>query len=363
MLLNKVLHPLLAVLTIAPLLLATPSQALAQDDFSFPAGTKAWSLSVDNDLLAASDQDQDYTGGISLGFSGESPGQSLSLVNRARSWLTTSLGINSKTAESLNLYSNDYGFALFTPSDISSTIPINNQHPYASLFFTNATQQIIRPQERRMFTSSLTFGMLGLPVAEDIQKSIHESTSSDIPRGWNNQISEGGELTAKYAIGVQRNILSARSHGLDADINLTGQGTVGFNTGVSAGIHARFGLIRKPWWTFNPHQSEYVNLSTPSSLSTLSSLGKQIEVFAHLGANAKYRLYSTFLQGQFRNSAVTYDANELEPLLLESWAGLTAQFSDSLGLELFIRNRSASIKADRNSDMSWGGLAISFNTN
>ncbi len=57
----------------------------------------------------------------------------------------------------------------------------------------------------------------------------------------------------------------------------------------------------------------------------------------------KYRLYNALLQGQVRESPVTFDHDELEPVILSAWLGVNKTFSSGLGLSLMIQAQSNEI--------------------
>ncbi len=47
------------------------------------------------------------------------------------------------------------------------------------------------------YQSSFTLGVLGTRIPERVQTLLHDALDLDEPQGWRNQISDGGELTAK----------------------------------------------------------------------------------------------------------------------------------------------------------------------
>ena len=80
------------------------------------------------------------------------------------------------------------------------------------------------------------------------------------------------------------------------------------------------------------------------------------------GFAIKARAYNAFLQGQFRDSSVTYEQAELRPWLVEAWAGYTFAFQNGYRISYLIRGHSSEIRqgaGDRN--LIWGGLIIARN--
>jgi len=168
---------------------------------------------IDNDLFSSAETDRDYTGGLAVTLSGQRAQEFLLSTD---SWLDAidrwvRFDTLYKKSPYFQLHSFEYGFALFTPRDTSIAEPIFDDHPYASLFFIANTEQTVAPATKFSFQSTLTLGILGLPLAEDIQVPIHNLTGTALPQGWENQISYGGEPTAKYTVSAQSRCSSSAS--------------------------------------------------------------------------------------------------------------------------------------------------------
>ena len=103
----------------------------------------------------------------------------------------------------------------------------------SSLFFLNSTEQSIIPTCKLSIKSGLTIGFLGLGVAESVQRGIHSSLGSQKPEGWRDQISDGGEPTAKYSLSFQKAAYQRQySNGLAQEINWTGKADLGLQVSV-----------------------------------------------------------------------------------------------------------------------------------
>jgi hypothetical protein len=256
------------------------------------------------------------------------------------------------------LHALEVGFALFTPRDITDPNAQPNDHPYGSLFFLANSKQTVVPSLNRSYQSVLTVGFLGLKIAKGVQNTIHGAIGSEKAQGWQHQISAGGEPTARYMVGLQQTLLdSALSKRLRHEFKVTAEADIGFTTGASVGFSYRLGRIATPWWSFNPHQAEYVNLGSPAATSRR---GPGNEAYVYVGATAKYRFYNALLQGQFRNSAVTFDRNDLKEAVFEMWAGVTYEFKSRWRITAFVRTRSAEIDiANGASRPVWGGFVVS----
>ena len=126
---------------------------------------------------------------------------------------------------------------------------------------------------------------------------------------------------------------------------------------MAAGVSWRWGRINTPWWSYNPHQAEYINLGAPTASS--SGLGGKREFYVWAGASLKYRFYNAILQGQFRNSEVTFERSELEPIIAEAWIGVTREFKGGYSASLFLRGRSKEIRSLIGNTPAWGGIIFS----
>lgn len=323
------------------------------------AGYGGWSLNIDNDLFSGGNLDRDYTGGIAVAITGAKTREWPVSLDKARAALTRLSGFDRLYGNGplLSRHTIEFGFTLFTPNDISIAEPIKDDHPYASLFFIASSAQYVLPERKLSFQTVLTVGALGLPLADAVQSGIHSAIGSDLPEGWDNQISAGGEPTARYSVGVQKTLLEGGGPGLSTQFSVNSEATIGFTTDASVGFGVRWGRLERPWYTFNPHPAEYISVGTPPSADNLT--GSRREIYLYAGANVKYRLYNAILQGQFRDSSVSFDHDQLNPVILEGWAGFLAEVSSNYRVGMFIRARSAELDKVVTRNPVWGGILIS----
>ncbi len=73
----------------------------------------------------------------------------------------------------------------------------------------------------------------------------------------------------------------------------------------------------------------------------------------------KYRFYNAILQGQVRDSVVTFGRSELEHVIGEVWIGVTKEFGDGWRSSFFIRGRTEEIKGPNERQPVWGGIILS----
>jgi hypothetical protein len=305
------------------------------------------SIYVDNDLFTSGNKDEDYTGGFALTYSGAKAANHPFSIDKALSWANDLTGASTATSnDDRNWHSCEVGLAAFTPTDLDSQQPISNDRPYAGLLYLSNAQQTVNEKNRSALISTLTVGFLGIHLTADVQNTIHKVIGSRKTKGWDNQISEGGEPTFKYSLTWQK-YPDLKSQNLQAVTSL-GM-SIGYLTEAVAGASFRFGKIHTPWWSFNVHNSNYGEKSNV----TLPTSDFKDELYGVVGANMKLRIYNALLQGQFRDSKVTYSSSELEPLVFETWVGVGSEFNSGLRLSYLLRYQTSELKTGL-SDRAFG---------
>jgi lipid A 3-O-deacylase len=166
------------------------------DDASQPvppdAGPQTLSVLFENDLFG--ETDQQYTNGFKLNWMspnlkalGDAPG--------VPSWLLRAVhGLNA--FEHAVLGENDRAFNLgftvgqlmFTPGDTQAVQLVDDDRPYAGWLFGGLT--LVSKTDYVADTFDIQVGMIGpASLAEDAQRLVHELRGFDVPRGWQNQLS------------------------------------------------------------------------------------------------------------------------------------------------------------------------------
>ncbi|MGQ9427270.1 lipid A deacylase LpxR family protein [Gilvimarinus sp. F26214L] len=312
-----------------------------------PNDRGVWSIAFENDVLAGGNRDKDYTFGLNLTYTGPraadfalSPYRLQEPVDR---WL-----LPDQPEENHSL---EFGFYGFTPDDIDIAEPIVDDRPYASLIYLQSVREQVDPARGESWTSSLSVGVLGLDLVGSSQNRAHDFTGSNEALGWDHQISDGGELTAKYSLAYQKSWLQ----GAGGELKTTGQVSVGYITEASVGVSFRRGRIRSSWWSFDPELAAYGERSSP-----FSSSGRVTEHYLWGGVALKARAYNVFLQGQFRESDVSFDSDQLHHLLVEGWLGYTMAFDGGLRVSYWLRGHSSEIRdGEGDRGLVWGGIIVS----
>lgn len=312
-------------------------------------GVDAVRVQIDNDLFAGDNKDRDYTGGMSITISGERARDGLLSLDPLLRRLDS---LSGDDQEADVYYARQIGLLAFTPSNTLVAEVQPDDRPYASLLFLSNGRVRVDADDRGAWTSSLTIGVLGLSVSERLHSAVHELVGSESPRGYDHQISAGGEPTARYTLARQKLWIADPSG--HVDVKTTVQGSVGFLTETSASISLRAGNFNSPWWGFAPELTDYMSAPVPTESYRG---GRELYVFA--GARVKARAYNAFLQGQFRDSEVRYTSNEVEPLLAEAWIGVVTQILDQTQLSYALHYQTAELRnGPAARDSLWGAVQL-----
>lgn len=313
--------------------------------------TSSWAFAFDNDLLVPGHRDQDYTYGLNFTQTGVNAREAKVSLNKPLVALDQLLGFEHSSIGTEETFSREIGVFGFTPEDISVKEANSEDRPYASLVYLSSSREQVDLVDNVAWKSTLTVGLLGTGLAGELQNFAHKITSGEKAEGWNNQISDGGELTGRYVLARQKYFDNFSEN---VEVKSTVQTSIGYLTEASWSLSMRTGKIHSPWSSFNPELASY------GEKSSYSSNAKAVnERYFWAGVAVKARAYNAFLQGQFRDSAVSYDHNQLNPLLVEAWAGYTFAFKQGYRVSYVLRGHSSEIKdgaGDRN--LLWGGIII-----
>ena len=311
----------------------------------------SWAFAFDNDILVPGSRDQDYTYGMNISYIGKLADQHWASLHEPLDWINRKLELDGLVRSAFGSSKIEYGLFGFTPEDIGAATARLDDRPYASLVYVSSTREAYQPFRDVSWQSTLTFGILGLNIVGDIQNEVHSVLNGDKVMGWDNQISDGGEPTARYSLSRQSLLYKS---GAGTEIKSTFQGSVGYITEASWSLSVRTGEILSPWVSFNPELTSYAEKSIPNAISRVS------EHYFWTGASVKYRAYNAFLEGQFKNSVVTYDDNEINRGIFEAWMGYTMALANGYSFTYTIRGHTSEINrgiGDRN--VIWGGILIS----
>jgi len=314
-----------------------------------------WSLHMDNDLFTPKKQDRDYTGGLAVTFAGTRAQHWPISLDPTLSQINHWLAVNDEP-NSLSLHSLQLGVAAFAPEDLNRSDIIDDDRPYASLVFLANSRVNLQDDGETAIQSTFTVGVLGTRIAEVLQKQIHTLTDSDPPKGWQHQVSNGGEPTVRYTYAHQR-LWLVHEGKYHLEVKYANEGSIGFLTEANTAISARWGRINTPWWSFAPDRAEYFSQPTTGLLNQSATGSSEFYLWA--GAKVRARAYNAFLQGQFRDSELTYSRSELRPVLGEAWLGVTKKISPDYRLSWVWRYQSSELRSGNGDrDLVWGSILI-----
>ncbi|HUN74948.1 MAG TPA: lipid A-modifier LpxR family protein [Steroidobacteraceae bacterium] len=313
----------------------------------------------DEHVLTNGSRDEDYDGGGEVTLSGQRGG----LLGRA---LEQALGfIDGVTCPRSRFENDDWdvthafasGLLIFTPQDLAAREVVRGDRPYASEFFVSVGRRYTSPEEDIAYDTTLTVGVLGLPAAEAVQSTLHRLTNSAHPNGWTHQISAGGEPTARYNLARQALLADFGDGDWRGDAKWTAAASAGTVTEGSLAVNARWGQVESPWSSFAPEENMYVQETQPVPAPLPPDAPPELFVFA--GARAKLRAYNAFLQGQFRQSDLTYGEGSLNQVLGEAWAGVEMRTYSGWSIQYLARWESPELRSGIGSrSFLWGSLEV-----
>jgi hypothetical protein len=313
--------------------------------------SRRWTVLIDNDALTFGDSDEDYTAGVAFTLTGErarnhwlSPSR---LLDRADGWTRFAPQRRGAAPESEAL---ELGLLMFTPQNLSARQPLPDDRPYANLLYVSSSKLALDEPRGLAFQSSLAIGFLGLPFAEQLHRGIHELIGSAEPRGYDHQISDGGEPTFMYAASRYRLLASGQFRGgRPYSVRLGAGGSFGYITEGNVEISVR---TDAQWWASSAAATDYAGHPPIAGPATANRGRHRVQLEA--GAKIRARVYNAFLEGQFRHSDVTFDSAELEPVLVDVWFGATTVLANGLSVSYSAHRQTEEIETRR------GGRAFSW---
>ena len=300
---------------------------------------------LDQDLFVPfTNEDRDYTMGIALEFFWSKDEGVYFLDNLVRQAADL---IGMDNADENIVYSFMLGTLAYTPDDLSNTQPIYNDRPYSSLIYLSNKR--VRADEKTALAAEVMLGVIGTNFSRDAQSGFH-SLYRDIadtkepvePKGWSHQISDGGELTMRLRLSNSHLLYSEPQL---FDIASISSLSLGFQTNASVGLTFRLGKLRSQFWSlpFDPVTRGNFLPSTPKS-----------EWYFWSALRTHLVGYDALLQGQFKNSDVTFSNDEIEHWVYDGALGLTFGFENSR-LTIAANMKTPDLKiADR--DQVWGSI-------
>lgn len=252
--------------------------------------------------------------------------------------------------------------AAYTPNDLVTPAPQPDDRPFASLIGLTVRRTIVAADREQTWTSDLTVGALGLSAAQDIQTLLHRtrrwmtgSPAPPDPRGWPNQIANGGEPTARYRVRYDRRVAGARASDGAKRWQVTGgvEGSLGFETNAAATLAVRAGWFSSEFW------EAATGILSPA-LGRQPGAGRaRWEAFVFGAARPRVVVYNALLQGQFRESVHTVRPRRV----VGEWEGGVGLAAPLGGYHLLItiglaQGRTTEWVGERATPSTWGTVGI-----
>ncbi len=318
-----------------------------------------WTFTADNDLFVGRGDDRGYTGGLTTTLTGarlaDIRAPSRLMLESIDRWLGFDRLSNVSESDRQTHFAMQFGVLALTPERLDVVAPVGGDRPYASLIYISESRYFLVSDENVLLQSSLTLGLLGTSVAEQMQTRVHRTLGLRMPMGYGRQVSEGGELTARYSLSRHGLLRSLRSQRRGRDLKFVVEGTVGFITEASAALVLRWGSLASPWWADASDLGEYAAQPAPNGVPRARSRG---DFYVTVGTKVRVRAYNALLQGQFRSSVHTLDSSELRMLVADSWIGVVRDVGQ-FQISYTIRHQSPEIRRGIGSrDQLWASLAI-----
>ena len=202
-------------------------------------------------------RDDNYSAGYALRFSGRWVTRTgLSTPLEGLDWLTRVNRGHHRGAR--QYHAAELVGLVYTPDVIQTREVQTDDRPYASLVAVTVSRTSVSgPALDRVWWSQLSIGMLGLEAPGDLQKLTHRTrrwmTGNAVPvdpLGWANQIAAGGEPTALYRVGYQRQLAGDGGIGRRKHWQVVGdvEGAVGYHTTAAGSLSARLGAFTTEFW-------------------------------------------------------------------------------------------------------------------
>ena len=318
----------------------------------------------DNDMLDLfGNDDQNYTYGASWTWGKCKAIHHPLYAEWATDWLSLDAFSRGKT------HNFEIALTNFTPDRLDLERPIYNDRPYASLLSATSTVYGLHPSDDSIsYGVSFTYGFLGLPLGEALQSTWHDVLRNTFnnkepyhPQGWDNQIGNGGELTAKIEYSIHKKYGSFIKD--DSEIVGYASANLGYYTMASVGLlwHSNAQYISHGYDAFN--LANPVGAGTESSVDQEPPPAFEMNTFEYFfGLRATAMGYNALLQcqGGSTGSAVCLDEDDIERGIAEFTAGLSFPVGDKVYVVIswHARTNEHKLGGKYERDHTWGGFTL-----
>lgn len=315
-------------------------------------------------------EDRNYTGGGAINLTGKFSESKWFVIPLFRKKIDNLLRIerifyDTENNTKYNLVSNSFSFgtSLFTPENIAITSPVVGDRPYASLTFISSKQTKIwgdyyHKNDNLAISTELNLGVLGTKIGDSVQTWIHRYyiknkpslNNRPLPKGWDNQISNGGEFTGMYRLTIQNKlgeVFWCKLKNIKAiQFSSLYECQLGYYTNLCLGLSLKVGMFKTNFWQTNSNFgnsfNQYEINNTHNSNSSKSGINKinfeqiitkkehsllkiifnNVELYGFASGRSRLVGYNALLQGQFNKSVYTLNSNEINRMVNEFEIGV-----------------------------------------
>ena len=234
-------------------------------------------------------------------------------------------------------YSHYGGLLLYTPNSLNNPRPGKEEgRPYASLFIYG--DSVLHANDSFAIKKETQVGVMGFPLGGVIQEAVHDVFSGEDPRGWETEISRGGEPVVALALQGKKLLCNPDGKGsctagpVKADVTASLGGSLGYYTSMRAGFSGRLGIIKSPFWgDYGPiKDAGHVPLNVPpiyynhirrNGNGNGESPESSFELYFFASGGLDLVLYSAVLQGQFRENDYEVASSDVQKAVLTGSLG------------------------------------------
>ncbi len=200
-------------------------------------------LTVENDLFTGSDNN--YTAGFGLTWQSDEV-RKYAPDSVYQRWVNFWSFLPHIGNENCQVYASwTLGQEIFTPDDISASVPPTDDQPYAGILFLDST---LHARTRKVTHAwNLKLGVVG-PAAfgGDTQTWFHEQVSGELPQGWDTQLPNEPVLNVDYTVGYEWIGTSLSDSARLRLVPLAGASLGNYFTGLSTGLYTEIGWNLPP---------------------------------------------------------------------------------------------------------------------
>ena len=348
------------------LCLYVPAPAKGQADKGFQV-----LLTHENDVLAPSNRDENYTGGLKL---------ELSAPSFKLKWQPFLKFSNEKAA--IQRFS--LGGTAYTPQDLAKSMIVSRDRPYASLTYLGLGRDSYSGEMQQHFSSELLIGGIGLPGPGNFQSYLHRihflGSTRPVPQGWRNQVGYNGSLVINYRTKFEKLLYHSHQSLNDElpellpDYETSGSGAYiknfeffqcywnvaaelgNYMSNLQAGLALNLlNINNAATLNYEPGIPKVIGKTTP-----VSSI-KKIRFNVFINPSFRFVAFNATLQGLMFNdkSIYTIPAKQVQRILFELHAGANLLLFDRIYLRYAFSLRTKEFRYGKPVH-NWGGITIGY---